>query len=116
MSVRALVTAFAIAFMPSLSIAQSTTGQEIRGAGASSCGQYIEDSDDKDISMLYTTWVLGFLSGVNVTNESIKRDMVMLPDSASIKAYLDKYCHDNPLESVARGTVHLFLELHARAK
>ena len=87
------------------------------GAGTTSCGQYIEHSADKDISDLFVTWAQGFLSGMNVANHAItNREFVILPDSATIKAYLDKYCRENPLDSPAKGTMLLFKELQAREK
>jgi hypothetical protein len=117
MSVRVLVTAFAIASMPGLGFAQSSTGQALSGAGTTSCGQYIEHSADKDISDLFVTWAQGFLSGMNVANHVItNREFVLLPDGASIKAYLDKYCRENPLEEPITGTMLLFKELREKQK
>lgn len=68
MTVRSLVAAFAIALVPGLGFAQSSTGPAISGAGATSCGQYIEHSADEHISNLFVTWAQGFLSGMNVSN------------------------------------------------
>jgi hypothetical protein len=117
MSVRMLVTVVAIASVPGMGFAQSSTGQALSGAGTTSCGQYIEHSADKDISDLFVSWAQGFLSGLNVADHAAThRDFVILPDSASIKAYLDKYCRENPLESPVKGTILLFKELQAREK
>jgi len=117
MTVRSLVAAFAIASMPGLGFAQSSTGQALSGAGTTSCGQYIEHSDDSHLSNLYVTWAQGFLSGLNIANNVIaKQEFVLLPDGASIKAYLDKYCRENPLEEPITGTMLFFKQLQARDK
>jgi hypothetical protein len=111
-----LVTVMAIASMPGMGFAQSSTDQALSGAGTASCGQYIEHSADKHISDLFVSWPQGFLSGLNVAYDAANEpDFVILPDGASIKAYLDKYCRENPLESPFKGTL-LFNELQARKK
>jgi len=112
-----LIIVAAIATMPGMGFAQSSAGQALSGAGTASCGQYIEHSADKDISDLFVSWAQGFLSGMNVADHAAtNRGFVILPDSASIKAYLDKYCRENPLESPVKGTILLFKELQARGK
>jgi hypothetical protein len=117
MSVKLLAIVFAVASMSGPGFAQASTGQAISGAGTASCGQYIEHSADKDISDLFVSWAQGFLSGLNVANHvATNRDFVILPDGASIKAYLDKYCRENPLEEPITGTMLLFKQLQARDK
>lgn len=107
-----LIMLIAVALTIGPSLAQSSDPHVITGAGLISCGQYIETSDDKHLSLLVVSWTQGFLSGANVITAKTTSDgFVVLPDSASIKAYLDKYCHENPLESPARGAAHLFREL-----
>lgn len=116
MSVRLLSAAFVAFSMPSLCAAQST-GHALIGAGTMTCGQYLEVSSDKELSGVFVTWTQGFLSGLNFAGNSItKRSFVILPDSSSIKAYLDKYCRENPLDSPFEGAVRLFIELRSQSQ
>ena len=93
--------------------AQSSRGQfTLSGAGTASCGQYIAASSNEKLTGLYVSWAQGFLSGMNMGYAlSAGREFIPLPDNESIKAYLDKYCRDNPLKQPLDGTVALYREL-----
>lgn len=116
MRVKSLVAAIALAALSFSARAQSSEGHVFSGAGTTSCGYYIEHGEDNAAAALFITWAQGFLSGANMAaNVLANKDFVLLPDGASIKAYLDKYCRENPLESPSQGTIFLFRELQNRA-
>lgn len=111
-TVRTIIVVLVIFSAPQLCFAQSTTGQALSGAGTSSCGKYLRHTNDNYVSTLYVTWAQGFLSGMNLANNAFaKKEFVTLPDGDSIKAYLDKYCRDNPLSLPVKGLVALFNKL-----
>ena len=100
--------------------AQPAERYTIVGAGAFSCGKYLEvrSKDRRTPGVAFTeslmiSWAQGYVSGMNsyraIANP--KREMLVLPDAPSIKAYLDKYCRDNPLKTVQDGILELYIEL-----
>lgn len=114
MPVKSLVAVIALAALSVSAHAQSSEGYAFSGAGTTSCGNYIEHGEDN--AALFITWAQGFLSGANMAADVLaNKDFVLIPDGASIKAYLDKYCRENPLESPSQGTIFLFRELQNRA-
>lgn len=84
----------------------------IRGAGAVSCGKYLEGQ--KNAVLTETSWVQGFLSGMNVADAVIGKQMISLPDLESINLYMINYCKENPLENAYLGSMNLYIELRAR--
>lgn len=103
---------FAFALSTNLAAAQSTNGNVVSGAGATSCGQYLKNSaSNNEDTWLVITWAQGFLSGMNIARKNEKLKMVLLPDADSIRAYIDKYCRESPLESPFWGSIQLFQEL-----
>ncbi len=93
--------------------AQSAEPFPVDGAGTTSCGKYLEDITDDEFSTIYVSWTQGFLSGMNLADRMAKKEFVSIPDERSIKAYLDKFCRDNPLETPFEGSIHLYRELRS---
>lgn len=92
-----------------------SSGPAIAGAGRVSCGKYLIQKSDPAIELMVTSWVQGFLSGMNVAKPA-DLPSVALPDNESIAAYIDKFCRDYPLESPAGGAIQLYLDLRESAK
>jgi hypothetical protein len=93
-------------------VGAQNSGFAVSGAGASSCGAFIESEHDRSAQMQFTTWAQGFLSGQNMTESSGQaRRMLLLPDGATIYAFIMKGCRDRPLETVVAQTMRLFEEL-----
>lgn len=89
----------------------------ITGAGTLGCGEYIEHrlSANSAQDSIYATWTWGYLAGYNMYTKQKKIDP---PDKATVLAYLDKHCRDNPLENVMQGGIRLVDALggnHARS-
>lgn len=100
--------------------AQPTEPYTIIGAGASSCGRYLEVRSQNHRTpevvfneTLMISWAQGYVSGMNSYRAVAypKREMLVLPDAPSTKVYLDKYCRENPLKTLHDGTFALYLEL-----
>lgn len=84
------------------------------GAGATSCGSWLKlrAEGDEMLGFIVTSWVQGFLSGMNVQRYRLaKKDMVLIPDSPSIQAYVDKYCRDNPLKTPFEASISMYREI-----
>ena len=96
-------------------ISQTISAKEVQviaGVGASSCGQWIEGREYKELDGMLVSWVQGFLSGMNLQRYAeTKQEMAPIPDSGSLLAYIDKYCRENPLRDVAYGAVELYKEI-----
>src|SRR5690242_10737746 len=60
------------------------------------------------------SWTLGFLSGLNVNPGEV--DFLATTDANAIWAWIDKYCHDHPLDTVIVAVHELSDELRRRAK
>ena len=92
---------------------QSAESLPVDGVGTTSCGTYLEYSTDEEFSNIYVSWTQGFLSGMNLADRIANKEFVFLPDELSIKAYLDKFCRDNPLGTPFEGSIHLYRKLRS---
>lgn len=86
---------------------------QVKGAGVSSCGSYLQNSvqSPKLEHLGDMHWVYGFITGVNYSRDSSYGDGV---DLAGIEAFLDSYCKKNPLSNLADASIALVRELHNR--
>jgi hypothetical protein len=82
---------------------------QIVGAGAVSCGRYLSLTTNQ--SQLVELWTQGFLSGMNLYRHFGTQKAVLLPDAPSMKAYMDKFCRENPLSRYDEGAALMFIEL-----
>lgn len=109
------VTHFAIALIISTGSCLSVAG-EIKGAGAGSCGAWLEDRRNNSYhAQLH--WIQGFISAYNsyVYRGSNTDGVFGDADHKAIAAWMDNYCQANPLNSPYDGTVQLIEELKKRA-
>ncbi len=81
--------------------------------GGADCGQWLNDKRSTD-----KTWALGYISGLNTMYSATRgEDPLNKVNSAEqIYVWLDNYCKNNPLETVARGGINLFAELLKSSK
>jgi hypothetical protein len=96
---------------PTLVTAKSNVPGAYAGIGMSSCGQYLGDSSKLDIAFGYMSWIQGYLSAMNLAVSDTGPGLVTLPDSESIKIYMDNYCRANPLSNVMYGSIELFKDV-----
>jgi hypothetical protein len=97
------------------------------GAGSRSCGQFIASIgkhppgmetkmptlDELFISENgeYQQWLLGFVSGVNLTQEKQLKGL----DLAEIDLWMRNWCNKNPTQKVFDGAVAFILEMTGNA-
>jgi hypothetical protein len=86
-------------------------GVRVQGVGNMSCGEYLQTRSRPSVAQdaIFASWVWGYMAGFNM--ESKQPTSRSTPDQASTLAYVDKYCRDNPLESVIGATNALILDL-----
>ena len=88
--------------MPSFAISATTYG-------GADCGKWTQVKSQTDRS-----WLLGFMSGINLQNEFItndKSDPLAKVSTHQIWAWMDNYCQNNPLNTVVQGGFELLREL-----
>lgn len=106
------LTLLAVGLLPFVSQVHAADGDNVIGPGANSCGKYIEASSDPDAENLFTSWGLGFITGV--ANMAPKKLTRPLPDSASVKLYMHNYCQAHPLNLYSTGVTQLVLDLYQK--
>jgi hypothetical protein len=85
------------------STADPNRKQAFYGAGLNSCGQYLQDREKDNNKLIgiygqvYTSWFHGYVSGLNTF---ASRQVVGQLEQATVVAYFDKWCRDNPLGTV----------------
>ena len=101
-----IVAALTIAAKPSIA-------STVLGTGATSCGRHLSDVDTHDDGMLAitTSWVQGYLSGINVMLCSDKKPQLRTVDLQTIQAFTTKHCRDNPLDDVSNAATALAFQL-----
>lgn len=94
-----------------LASASMVTGQTY--FGGYDCGEWFKKPHAK-------TWLLGYLSGVNVGTTSQMGfppnydPLGKLNSSEQAFLWMDNYCKANPLKTVLDGALHLYNELRAK--
>lgn len=88
----------------------------IKGAGAISCGRWVEDRKHNTFSE-ELNWVLGFISAYNhyVYQGSAHSGIFGNADSDAVAVWMDSYCQRNPLSTPYKGATELVDELVQRA-
>src|SRR5258708_2892720 len=79
----------------------------LKGAGVDSCGEYLSQRADHRIDSHYIQWVWGMMSGYNFYATTRHAAQVQYPEGPTVLAYLDKFCRDNPLKTIATGVFGL---------
>ena len=81
------------------------------GEGLAPCGTYLEHRRGANLDQhyAYVVWTRGFMSGFNHGTRGKQTEVTL--ESATVLAYLDKHCRDNPLAVVGAGAVFLVKEL-----
>lgn len=96
--------------------AVSAYAGEIKGAGGSTCGAWLQYRSSNQYSG-ELHWIQGFISSYNqfVYTGRNPNGIFGSADHNSIAAWMDNYCRQNPLETVYKGTLVLVEELKRRA-
>lgn len=86
-------------------------GVAVKGIGTFSCGKYLQLRAERSEAQnsVFVSWVWGYMAAFNMESRTpTKPD---LPDEPSTLAYVDKYCRENPLETVLGATNTLIRDL-----
>ena len=100
-----VITAAAICLVAQSSFAQYKT------FGVPDCGEWITEK-----TLPRKTWVLGYLTGLNIAGNAKEDVLGEISSTAQIYAWMDNYCGQNPLDTVLQGSNKLFYELMKKAK
>jgi hypothetical protein len=118
-NMRFLATLLVAATLVTFSEVPALSKITIIGLGTQSCGNWTEERRSKGspAEMALTTWVVGYLSGVNeVLNEAYKQpDLLQAKDVTAYWAWIDNYCRANPLDTVYLASTNLVKDLIKRA-
>lgn len=96
----------ALTLLASIAISSSSYAVNIRGA--SSCGKWVKDRNERVFSPSQA-WLVGFLSGLAIGTD---RDVVRVElDNDSIYLWMDNYCKANPLKDISDGGMNLAVEV-----
>jgi hypothetical protein len=79
--------------------------------GEYDCTQWLTERDVSKKN-LQKIWLMGFISGLNTVNPNRNTDPLSKLKSANQAVlWMDIYCSKNPLDSIYKGGITLFLEL-----
>jgi hypothetical protein len=99
--------------LASLVISTAAQAVPIAGAGTLSCGRVTQEHLQKNIFTKdqILAWVQGFQAAANLAREGSHQPTKAPADVASTNAYVDKYCHENPLKTVFDAAVQMSMDL-----
>jgi hypothetical protein len=83
----------------------------IAGAGTTGCGDYLafRKRDSRAIDSTFQSFLNGYISGYNQFSPNAQ--IAHIPSPATLLAFVDKYCRDNPLSPVKYAADALILML-----
>jgi hypothetical protein len=97
-----------------LAVSHSAAGYTSIGSGATSCAAWAAARHSPQASETVTQqqWLVGFLSGIGsmVLGEL---DPLHGLDAAAVYAWVDRYCHDHPTETI-EAAARVFIQEHPR--
>jgi|ERR1039457_2693779 hypothetical protein len=80
-----------------------------------SCGQWVNSSSSESARAQYVSWFRGFVSGYNFGNPNNQVLQGKMPDEQTLFLFVDKYCHDNPLNPFVSAGFKLVEELRVHS-
>lgn len=115
MRARAMIAA-CLAPLMLITPAHSTDNRyTILGAGGASCGKWISD---QAMRSFFESWLLGYLTAVNVdlASANVDGDVTGNVDSDGVYLWITNYCQTHPLDDISTAAIELVidLELHHR--
>jgi hypothetical protein len=115
-----LLLASLLSLSPGHAAGQSNPPKENRvfvyGVGTTSCGKFVEDIKQPNGWVIYSSWLNGYLTAVNIYDDSSpqsegRKDVQQKHEPESLILWIAKYCQDNPLSTVMDATRRLALDL-----
>ena len=94
----------------------TATADPIKGAGAMSCSQWVEERRQNTYAEPLH-WILGFISAYNqyVYSGNNPNGIFGSADYKAIAVWMDNYCQQNPFGNAYKGITLLTEELRRRA-
>lgn len=89
---------------------QGKVAVQLYGAGINSCGSWLEHRGIDALHSHELSWVLGWLSASENWGTGLGIHL-RHTDANAVSAYVDKYCRENPLKSIADASLGLVVEL-----
>lgn len=95
-------------------------GMMVGGSGGAGCGRYLEyrNSDNinkkNDVTTQTREWGNGYLAGYSSAIYKPNVALDLSADNATISAWIDKWCSDNPLGTVMGAMAALRIKLAAQ--
>jgi hypothetical protein len=77
------------------------------GLGMGSCGAWTQARHDRQ-AFGYEQWVVGFLSGIGFKGIQFGDNPLNQTDAYGVWAWVDNYCHANPLNRIAAAGAAFF--------
>ncbi len=111
---RGLVLATAVALLwPGAAEAIDSSGKyKIYGAGKTACSQWLRSRKLKDsLSERDQQWVAGYVTAYNRWVHKGGRSVSPETNAKQLFATVDRYCEQNPFETIAGAVESLMLEL-----
>jgi hypothetical protein len=107
-------TIIATAMILTVSVANAVDGQDTRGAGAMTCGQFAEAyRKGTDAELVFFSWAEGMMTGINLSiSASTHRYFDLGARSTDDQmAFIRSYCNSHPLAPYARAVSELLSTL-----
>ena len=87
----------------------------VLGAGSRPCGSWLRArSEAAPDSAVLQSWVLGYITSVNANVLTITPDVAAGMNPDGLFSWIDNYCAEHPLDSVARAAGGLLDYLRAK--
>ena len=101
----AAILLLALALWAPISIAGEYT---ILGAGSRPCGSWLQArSQVTPESSVMQSWLLGYITSINAHELTITKDIAEGTNADGMFLWVDNYCTEHPLDSVARAAASL---------
>lgn len=115
-----LIMGMLIALSLMATICNAAPQFNVLGAGTASCGEWTKARKTRShLEDMFVSWVQGFLTALNAVLASRHlpgtADVSDGIDAEGLLAWIDNYCSQHPLDSIAKATLALNTELTVRA-
>lgn len=112
MKTAAIIAAALVAATITTGTAQAA-GRATFFGGGYTCGKWTKERAERDAFHM-ETYVLGFVSGLNMSQNDATPDALRGTDADSIHAWVDNYCRANPLDKLQAASYAVYDQLLAR--
>lgn len=88
----------------------------ILGAGGRPCGSWLQARNPSTEREVLQSWVLGYITSVNANVLTTTQDVAAGMSPEKLFSWIDTYCTEHPLDSIARATGGLLDNLRVKSK